>query len=368
MGSRVNRAGRACKHLGLLTVAVRAADNDRSGSRTLGWDMGWDDSSRPGERDGANARPILVAGLPRGGTTWFGRVLASAPGTVYVHEPDTRETAPYARAGLHGQWQDPNPAALARGVPAYDRLWRVAFAGGWGDGVFRRGITHVSVSRRMPARVARTMQSALTRHAERHPRGGRAVVKTVYAYYSLEWIADRFDPAIAIVWRSPLNMLPSWLELGWFPHPVRDRRPVRERFEGTAAWPPPEDLGVERIVWTSCAHLTVMLETAARYPAWHVSSHEALCMDPVRGFKEVFDAVGLPWSEEVETYLAAHDRAGTGFSESRVASDEPEAWKRRLTPAQRDAALRVVESFAPEWPAGSALGRWAAGLPAAVAR
>jgi len=324
--------------------------------------MGWDDTTRLGEAGGATGRPILVAGLPRGGTTWFGRVLASAPGTVYVHEPDTRETAPFARAGLHGQWQDPNPAALARQVPAYERLWRVAFAGGWGDGFMRRGITHLSVSDRMPARIARTMQSAVTRHAERKPRSGRAVVKTVYAYYSLEWIAERFDPAVAIVWRSPLNMLPSWLELGWFPPPVRDRRPVRERFEGTAAWPPPEELGVERIIWTMCAHLTLMLETASRHPEWHVSSHEALCVDPVNGFKAVFEAVGLPWSESVEAYLAAHNRAGSGFSEARIADEEPDAWKRRLTPAQRDDALRVVEQFAGQWPAATQLGRWYAGV------
>jgi hypothetical protein len=210
------------------------------------------------------------------------------------------------------------------------------------------------------------MQSATTWRAERRPPSGRAVVKTVYAYYSLEWIAERFDPAIAIVWRSPLNMLPSWLELGWFPHPVRDRRPVRTRFEGTAAWPPPEELGAERIIWTACAHLTLMLETAERHPEWHVASHEALCLDPIKGYKDAFEAVGLPWGEHVESYLEAHDRAGSAFSESRVAADEPEAWTRRLTPDQKDAALRVIEGFAGEWPAGSPLGRWAAALPARI--
>jgi hypothetical protein len=38
----------------------------------------------------ACARPILVTGSPRSGTTFVGRMLALSPGVHYIHEPSTR--------------------------------------------------------------------------------------------------------------------------------------------------------------------------------------------------------------------------------------------------------------------------------------
>ena len=42
----------------------------------------------------SSARPILVTGAHRSGTTWIGKMLALAPGVGYIHEPFSPATAP----------------------------------------------------------------------------------------------------------------------------------------------------------------------------------------------------------------------------------------------------------------------------------
>ena len=41
-------------------------------------------------------RPIVIAGLPRSGTTWTQRVLGTCPGTIRVPEPDNEDKYPAA--------------------------------------------------------------------------------------------------------------------------------------------------------------------------------------------------------------------------------------------------------------------------------
>jgi hypothetical protein len=256
-------------------------------------------------------------------------------------------------------WKDPD-LSVGADAPLYELLWRVAFHGGWGNGWTARGIKRLLP--RVPTPVRSRVQIGLTRAALRRPVRDRAIVKTVDAYYSLEWIADRFDPEIVLVWRSPMNMLASWLERGWFPNAVHKRRPVRRRFEDTAVWPPPTDLGAELVIWTMCARLTILLELAEEHPQWHVYRHETLALNPIGEFRSVFDALGLVWSDEVETFLRSHDKEGPADSQFRVASRETDSWKRRLTYEQAGAALRVVERFAGEWQPGTPLRLWAEGV------
>src|SRR5690349_10236845 len=45
------------------------------------------ETEHPFFRRAVIARPILVTGAHRSGSTWVGRMLAEAPGVLYVHEP-----------------------------------------------------------------------------------------------------------------------------------------------------------------------------------------------------------------------------------------------------------------------------------------
>ena len=73
---------------------------------------------------------MLVAGLPRSGTTWVGEVLGCTAGARYLHEPDNHLVRPdawWAKRRL-GSYPELDPGA--GGAGDYERLWALAFAGG----------------------------------------------------------------------------------------------------------------------------------------------------------------------------------------------------------------------------------------------
>src|SRR5207247_758089 len=84
----------------------------------------------------------------------------------------------------------------------------------------QRALSHPERPR--PARVAAA--AILDVPAEPGPNE-HVVVKSVHAPLALEWVAARFEPAVVVVLRHPLNVIASLLELGL---PDRDRALERE--------------------------------------------------------------------------------------------------------------------------------------------
>jgi hypothetical protein len=289
---------------------------------------------------------VLVVGLPRSGTTWFARALASGPNARYVHEPDNVESGPYARVGMRGLRHDPSLTPGER-VPAYERMWDVAFRGGWPSGSLARQSIRAAVSRRVPNGVREAIQRSLTALATRTPPAdGTVIVKSVYCYFAMEWLAQRYAPAIAIVWRNPANMLPGYLDRGWIADELKTRPPLPVRFGDTSVWPPPAEFGTENVLWSICARMTILLETAARHPDWHVYRHEDIAANPAERFRRVFDDLGLAWSPDVERFLERSNTRGSGWDVQRLAEEESSVWKRRLDPAQVRLTLEVMRRFA----------------------
>src|SRR6478609_7196868 len=71
---------------------------------------------------------ILLAGVPRSGTSWTGRALGATPATRYVDEPDGfRDAFAFKVMMRFGENAHLEPGAVA---PDYRRLWAGAFAGG----------------------------------------------------------------------------------------------------------------------------------------------------------------------------------------------------------------------------------------------
>jgi len=71
---------------------------------------------------------ILLAGVPRSGTSWTGSALGATPGTRYVDEPDGfRDAFAFKVMMEFGENARLEPGAVA---PDYRTLWAGAFAGG----------------------------------------------------------------------------------------------------------------------------------------------------------------------------------------------------------------------------------------------
>jgi hypothetical protein len=264
---------------------------------------------------------------------------------VLVSEPDNFSVDPFAGIAKLGLGFYP---ALAPGQDAhrYGALWDLAFSGGWPDSP--RVARALSVAGRLPRtpRIAATTAVA-RRCARRQPPPPHIVVKSVYAAFSVEWIVDRCRPSVVLIRRHPLNVLSSWLQLEVPPYPIEGHPVVHARVL--------EPLGIsapatgasrfERVVWTIAVLSTALDQAAANNPDWLVIEHERLCESPLDGFRHLFEGLGLDFAGEAHAHVLASNRPGERYETTRNSRDLPEAWRRRLTPAQVSEAGRVLEPF-----------------------
>jgi hypothetical protein len=315
----------------------------------------------------AGTKRVLVVGAPRSGTTWVGRTLGHASGAGFVREPDNPINHPFAIRAKRALGRFP---VLSPGDPAspdYERLWTCAFDATYSMALPVRVLRHLRL--RAARRVVRMgsleplrspfpdpksalpfrlrMAGRLGFPLSRPPLTKHAVVKSVFAALALEWIHDRWQPEITIVLRDPLNVIASWVELGYshiglYRHPlVVDRYLRRWRIEP----PDPSASPLASVAW-QVGFLTCVLEDLAeRHPDWRVVVHEDLCQDPVRRLRELCGDLGLEWTSAAEDFVSRSNRPGKAYATNRVARELPDSWQRRLQSEQVEEILPVLARF-----------------------
>ena len=200
------------------------------------------------------------------------------------------------------------------------------------------------------------------RFARNRLRHARPLVKDPMALFSAEWIAETFDAQVVVVVRHPAAFASS-LKLDGWTHPFShflDQPALMEdhlqRFqEEIDAYAREEHdiLDQAALLWR-LIHSTVA-DDRARHPEWLVVRHEDLSRDPMDGFRAVFDALDLPYTDEVQDAIsrstsrsnpADRDETGRQFltRDSRANVDN---WRRRLTSAEVERVRARVADVSP---------------------
>lgn len=309
---------------------------------------------------------IVIAGVPRSGTTWIGECLSQSPEALYVHEPDSEWARPFAvRAKrLVGPYPVLSPGDVA---VEFERLW---------SGLLEeKRRMHVPMLYRLQGslayRISGTVDPSSVRTALTYPRTGmplrvrlaaaispppfavstHVIVKSVLLPMALEWLSWRFRPTIVVVLRHPLNVLASWKDLNWRMERRLDLDPVVvDRF--VSPWrlplPDPTATALERAAWQLGILMSALSIAARRHPDWTVVAHEDLCAEPVGEFRRLYERLGLPWTSKVADYLHESNRPGRGFETARLASEQTAArWRTRLNRDEIQRASNILESFSP---------------------
>jgi hypothetical protein len=317
------------------------------------------------ERDGnvSGMGRFLLVGVPRSGTSWTGSALGRAAGVHYVDEPDGFRD-PFAFRVMLQLGENPE---LEPGQPArdYDRLWSGAFRGGAPSHSIAarlavRAYDRAGVERRRAARQSGSpdpMLRAATRLAQppgatstgaRSSGAQHVLVKSVQCARSVEWVANRFEPAVIVLERNPLNTLASWQELGFVRNDTETRRLAeyaRRRWDVEA---PDERDALSTQTFVFAVLMSAIKDAAKRHPEWLVVSHDELCSDAPSRLRALAERVGLGWTDEADEFVRASDRSGSGYATNRRTSEQPERWRRRLSPGDVDTIQRVLDRF-PEW-------------------
>jgi hypothetical protein len=311
-------------------------------------------------------RSIVLAGLPRCGSTWTKEVLECAPSLVAFMEPDSeghRASAVWAKRRV-GRYPVLAPGDddgryrllwswILDGAPEHARL-------GFADRIVN-ATPRPEQDRYLRGDGSLKMwaASALGRLSPPRPGGpapGRLLIKTVHAALSLEWLAAAFDIDVVVVLRHPASILASWLDLDFIDRYVAfEARPEIERLAASFDVPLPGPDPLEMTVWRIGLLTTALEKALARHPTWLLRTHEQLCTDPAAEFRQLYADLGLDWTPEVETHLRENDREGKGFRTQRRAVDLPDNWKQRLDASQQATLWRVLSKFPlPRWSADDA--------------
>ena len=174
----------------------------------------------------------------------------------------------------------------------------------------------------------------------------RLVVKTVHAAMSLEWLAAEFDLEVLVLLRHPGSVLASWMALNLQDRYTRlEDHPAVQRKMKEWDVPPPGPDPLEHTIWLLGVLLTSLEEAARRHPDWVLRTHEQLCVDPGREFRDLYTALGLTWTDAADEYLVDSNQPGSGFRVKRVAAEQPDLWKSRLTRHQAAEMQRILGRF-----------------------
>ncbi len=299
------------------------------------------------------AQPILVTGSHRSGTTWVGRILALAPGTAYLHEPFSprrwpgwmrrpfRYWYPYVSHENEAPWVSVVEDVLALRYPLGNAL-RVRDA-------------------RQAFQVAEELPFALYHRLRR----SRPLVKDPIALMMAEWLAGRFGVAVVVMVRHPAAFAGSLKRIDWprfdfrnwtdQPLLLRDlAEPFAEEIRAFAARP--GDLIDEAILMWNVIH-HVIRGFRERHPDWSFLRHEDLAEEPVKGFGDLYERLGLTWDPVAEAVIVRSSTAPrrgevpaylhrTVRRESRAARW---TWARRLTDDERDRVRAGTAGVAGGW-------------------
>ncbi len=289
--------------------------------------------------------PILVTGANRSGTTWVGRIIASANNVRYVHEPfnhqhldpEYRLIPPPFRHHYHHVSPDE-----AHRVKRY-LMYRMGWTYPW-----------LADVRDQPG--LRRLVGA-TRRWLRTPGRGRPLVKDPIALMSAEWLERSLGMLVVVTIRHPAAYVSSILRLNWPMRPhVFLRQPVL--MEGLLA---PlagriqaqhrrqnDPLGDAILAWNVFHH--VIADYRRRHPHWLYFRHEDLSLDYVRLFREMFAKLGLSFGHRqemlLETLCGPANPAEAGEEIHQLKRDSRANiwnWKKRLG---RDQIRRIREETA----------------------
>jgi hypothetical protein len=277
--------------------------------------------------------PILVTGAHRTGTTWVGKMLAASPQAAYISEPLNVWHRPGVLRAPVSKWYTlictENEAQY---LPAFRDMLG-----------FRYGLWHEMrslTSRKDFLRMGRDFSIFLRGRLLRQ----RPLIKDPFAVFSAPWFAERLGCRVVITVRHPAAFASSLKRLNW-PFNFRDllEQPLLmqnwldvDRAEMESV-PSDDIIGQAALLWRMVYR--VVARMMKLHPSFIVVRHEDLSLDPVPGYRDLYAALDLDFTPQVETTIlnASSSENPAELSKKKVHAVKLDSranldnWKKRLS-------------------------------------
>lgn len=296
-------------------------------------------------------KPILVTGSHRSGTTWTGQMIAASKDIGYIHEPFD--------AGVK----------LGK-VPLEWRYW-FQYVCHENENEFKSAIDDV-VGFRYP--ISYNLRKCnCTRDFGKvfYYQGSswfnqfmnkRPLLKDPLAFFSAEWIYERYHCDVIVLIRHPAAFYSSLKMKNWsfdfnhflgqpllMDHVLAFFRPEIE------AMVEEEKVLIEQsvLLW-NCIH-QIILEYQHRHKDWLFIKHEDLSLDPLHQFEAVYEYLNLDYTDHAQAVITAATGAHNPFEQTdkhehlRDSKKNILNWKTRLTEEEiftiKSGTSKIAEQF-----------------------
>lgn len=293
--------------------------------------------------------PILVTGAHRSGTTWVGRMLAAEDGVAYISEPlNVLHRPGVFRAAVKHWYTYITGENESEYLPAFRELLDYDYH--WWSEI--RSIR----SRKDFLRMLRDFHTFFVGSLH----GERPLLKDPFAVFSTPWFAERLGCQVVITVRHPAGFASSLKRLGWsfdFRHLLDQPLLMRDHLEADRAdmeaMPADDIVGQAALLWRMIYR--VVHRTLGLHPDFKAIRHEDLALDPVRGFRELYQSLGLDFTPRAEKAILASSSSEnpTELSKKKVHSVKLDSrasvdnWKRRLSHDEIAHIRKITESVSP---------------------
>lgn len=296
-------------------------------------------------------KPILVTGSHRSGTSWVGRMIALHEDVGFIWEPFNPTSRPGISCGPFHRWFlyiDERNAA--------DYLHSLC-----DTGAFKYHYRAELAALRSLKDAARFLRSqAMFIYHRCH--GSRPLFKDPIALYSAEWLYQTFDMDVIVMIRHPAAFVNSIIQNNYvFGFQELAQQPMLlERYLSPYAdqileyTRRPRPILQQAILLWNIFHHVILNHYQPKHPDWLFVKHEALSLDPQKGFDRIYRHLHLRLDVRLRKKIL-------GFSETEASDDYTvdeirrnsranlKSWKKQLDSGQvsviRDSTAELAERF-----------------------
>lgn len=296
----------------------------------------------------SGAKPILVTGSHRSGSTWVGRMIAASPAVAYIHEPfHLNHNRGFCGASFDYWFAYICPDNEARYLSYFQKTTQFRYNWVWDWELLQ--------NKEKRDQILKDYQFFQKKRAA----ACRPLLKDPIALFSTEWLANRFDMDVVVMIRHPAAFALSLKKAGWFhnfshfldqPLLMRDYLYPFEAEMREFIQQPRDIIQHAALLWKLIHYMIAIYRE--HYPSWIFVRHEDLSRDPNAGFREIFARLQLEFSDRVQ--LKIED-----YSSSKNQTDSPPplhsikrdskaniaTWKTALPPAEIDYMRQQVQTI-----------------------
>lgn len=293
--------------------------------------------------------PILITGMPRSGTTWVGKILATIPGMRYIHEPFNINASNCACGVEIPYWfYYVTPDNASRVHSHIDHLLGPQLS--WWN------ISNMSAGLIANRRIRILIDFIRNIFAR------RSLLKAPLALVSSEWLANTYAMDVIVLVRHPAAIVSSYKRLGWthpFDHFLKQTELMDDYLQDFIGQILSQIEGegdiVDQVALLWLILHKIILQFKERNKNWFFLRYEDIARQPEGVFRDIIDRLELSPSRRTLKLIREYsDESNPVFTDDpysvkRSSRDLICLWKNQLSGSEIKRTRTIVEEISCEF-------------------